>query len=219
MQKGRAFLPAPKASLAQAPSAFDDVDDLVGLRTHDDVAAVHQHHFIAAPLRIDFHNPLRQRVEANRRRDRRANRDVEVHIGGFLDPLRLDGGNDLGALLGRRGCGRRGGGVAGGGLRIGAGCALALGILVAGLTFPGLGVLVAGLTFAGLGVLVAGLALAGLGVLVARLTFAALGVRVSGLAVATFGLHVLAALGRVIVRAHALGLLTFHLGVLRALGP
>src|SRR3982074_795311 len=92
--------------------AFDDIDDLAGLRTHDKVLAAHEDHFIAAPLRIDFDDPGRKRMETDRRRNSRAYRDIEVHIGCFLDPLRLDGGNVLSALLGRRCSGRRGGGVA-----------------------------------------------------------------------------------------------------------
>src|SRR3954454_23462716 len=82
------------------------------LRTDDDVPAVHEDHVIAAPFRIDIDDPLRQRMESNRAGDGGANRDVEVDVADLFDPLRLDGGDDLGALLGRRGCGRRGGGVA-----------------------------------------------------------------------------------------------------------
>ncbi len=112
-QKGRALLPTPKIAACSKALAFDDVDDLMRLRAHDDVAAVDQDHLIAAPLRIDLDDPGRKRVEVDRTRDPRANRDVEVDVGGFLDArLRLDGGDDLGALFGRRGCGRRGGGVA-----------------------------------------------------------------------------------------------------------
>src|ERR1700682_3215916 len=54
-------------------------------------------------------------MEADRSRNPRANRDIEVDVGGFLNLLRADGGNDLGALLGRRRSGRRSRGVAGGG--------------------------------------------------------------------------------------------------------
>src|SRR6202171_1753440 len=54
-------------------------------------------------------------MEADRSRNPRANRDIEVDVGGFLNLLRADGGDDLGALLGRRRGGRRSRGVAGGG--------------------------------------------------------------------------------------------------------
>src|SRR3954470_14848656 len=81
------------------------------LRADDDVTAFYEDHVIATPLRIDLDDPGRQRVETHRAGDSGANRNVEVDVGGLFDPLRLDGGNDLGTLLGRRGCGRRGGGV------------------------------------------------------------------------------------------------------------
>src|SRR4051794_24780641 len=115
--KGAGNLPAPDAARLSS-SAFDDVDDFPGLRTDDDVTAVHQDHFIAAPLRIDLYDPGRKRIEVNRRRNSRTNRYIEVHVGCFLDVRRLDGGSDLGALLRRRSRGRRGGGVARGGLRL-----------------------------------------------------------------------------------------------------
>ena len=88
------------------------------LRAHDDVAAVHQDHLVAAPFRIDLDDPGRKRMEADGRGHNGADRDVEVDVGGLLDLLRLDGGDDLGALLGRRSRGRRSGGVARRGLRL-----------------------------------------------------------------------------------------------------
>src|SRR6476660_9773525 len=104
-----------KSSLLSEPSssALDDVDDLVGLRADDDVAAVYADHLIAAPLRIDLHDPRGKRVEPNVGRNGGANGNVEVHVGGFLDPLRPDGRDDLSPLLGGRSGSGRSRGVAG----------------------------------------------------------------------------------------------------------
>ena len=55
----------PRSVASVRRLAFDDVDDLVRLRTDDDVPAVHQDHVIAAPFRIDLDDPGRQRMEAN----------------------------------------------------------------------------------------------------------------------------------------------------------
>src|SRR3954454_13734764 len=101
-QRKRAGIVPAQMPTAGWVSAFDNIDDLTGLRTHDDISAVHQDYFIAPPLRIDFDDPGRKGVETDRRRNSRAHRYVEVHIRCFLDLLRPDGGNDLTALLGGR---------------------------------------------------------------------------------------------------------------------
>jgi hypothetical protein len=37
--------------------AFDDVDDLVGVRAKNDVPAAHEDEIVSTPFRIDFHDP------------------------------------------------------------------------------------------------------------------------------------------------------------------
>src|SRR6202011_5206473 len=99
--------PTGRASLA-----FDDVDDLVRLRAHDDVSATHQNEVVAAPLRIDLDDPRRKPVETDRSGNGGAHGDVEVHVGDFFDSLLLDGRRDLALFFRWRGGGRRGCGVA-----------------------------------------------------------------------------------------------------------
>src|SRR5258707_11591573 len=77
-QKGWASLPTPQLPPTQRRLAFDDVDDLMRSRAHDDVAAAHQDHLVDAPFRIDLDDPTRERVEADSGRHHRADRDVEV---------------------------------------------------------------------------------------------------------------------------------------------
>src|SRR3954471_599768 len=113
-------------------------------------------------------------MKAHRAWDSSANRNVEVDVGGLFDPLRLDGRDDLGALLGWRSRGRRSGGVARRG-RLGVGRALCLGVHVAVLAVA---------TFGGGG---AGLAVTTLGGGGAGLAVATLGRGGAGLAVATLG--------------------------------
>src|SRR6202790_4052014 len=95
-------------------STLDDVDDLVGMRAKNDVLAVNEDKLVSTPFRIDFHDPRRQRVIVDAGRHGSADRDIEVHVGDFLDLLLLDRRGDLGALFGGRRCSRRGCGIAGG---------------------------------------------------------------------------------------------------------
>src|ERR1700730_8019063 len=172
----------------------------MGLRANDDVPAMHPDDLVTAPLRIDLYDPGRERVEAHRRGNPRANVEFEVHVVNFLDLLRPDGRSDLSLLFRRRSRGRRGGGVAGRGLRPAVGRALGLGVHVAVLA---VGVHVA-IFAVGIGVTRLGAGLA-------------VGIHIAALAVPAFGLHVLGALGIVTLGAHALRLLARHSFILGSL--
>src|SRR6202035_766023 len=159
----------------------------MGLRANDDVPAMHPDDLVTAPLRIDLYDPGRERVEAHRRGNPRANVEFEVHVVNFLDLLRPDGRSDLSLLFRRRSRGRRGGGVAGRGLRPAVGRALGLGVHVA--------------VFA-VGVHVAALAVPAFGLHVLGGT--ALVVRLRAHALRFFALHV-TVLGRLFALHVALG--------------
>lgn len=75
-------------------------------RAKDNVSAVDDYEVISTPLRIDFDNPGRKRMEAHRRRDCRADRNVEVDVSNFFDPLLFNGGSNLSLLFSRGCCGR-----------------------------------------------------------------------------------------------------------------
>jgi hypothetical protein len=64
--------PFPFAWTRRDGLALDDIDDLVGVRTKNDVPAMHQDEIVAAPLRIDFNDAGRHRMIAEAGRDGRA---------------------------------------------------------------------------------------------------------------------------------------------------
>ena len=83
---------------------LDDVDDLIGVWTDNDVPAIDKNNLIAAPLRIDFNDAGRDRIELDRGRNARPDRDVEVYVCNFFYLLLLDRRRDLTALFRRRRC-------------------------------------------------------------------------------------------------------------------
>ena len=54
-QKIRAAVSRPSGAW-RIRSTFDDVHDLVGVRTKNDVPAVHEDELVPTPFRIDFHD-------------------------------------------------------------------------------------------------------------------------------------------------------------------
>jgi hypothetical protein len=51
--------------------SFDDVDDLICVWTDNDIPAIDKNNLIAAPLRIDFNDAGRDRIELDRGRNAR----------------------------------------------------------------------------------------------------------------------------------------------------
>ena len=88
--------------------AFDDIDNLTGVRAENDVSAVNSNEIVSTPLRIDFYDPGRERVEPHITRNGSPDRYVEVDARYFLHFFLLDRRNDLCLLFSRRSRGRRG---------------------------------------------------------------------------------------------------------------
>src|SRR6185312_6797174 len=179
-------------------SGLENGHDLERIRIdhHDLVADPNE--LISAPFGIDRHDFRRKRMERDVARHAGADRDREVGIGKRCNMLLAEHAGDLGALFGRK-------------LRTGAGLSnrLALRAVVA---FAAFGLHVAAV-FTALGFHVAAVFAA---FAAFRLHLAAVFAAFRLLAIAifaAFGLHLLAALGLVIFRAHGLRPLTLR-GVL-----
>src|SRR5579883_1465485 len=223
-------------------------DDLVGIGIDDHDLLANQDEVVAAPLGIDIDNLRRQRTDADAlARYAGADRDREVHVVDRLHMFVADDGRDLGALLGRELCARAGLANRGAGpiavLRVHVVVAtlatlglhlvliaLGLGILLGLATLAVLGVLLGLTALAILGVLLGLAALAVPGVLLGLAAFAILSVflglatRLLGfgglVTLAAFRLHVVGRAFGLVLRAHALGLLTgrIFLGALALAG-
>src|SRR6185312_2131142 len=167
-------------------SGLENGHDLERIRIdhHDLVADPNE--LISAPFGIDRHDFRRKRMERDVAGHAGADRDREVGIGKRCNMLFAEHAGDLGALFGRK-------------LRTGAGLSNRL-ALRAVAAFAAFGLHVAAV-FTALGLHVAAV-LTTLGLHVAAV-FAAF--RLLAIAIfAAFGLHLLAALGLVIFRAHGL---------------